>query len=132
VCFGSELRRSLILSRQLPREPEIDDRISIAVATEHTELSPLTAVYAGAHVREITSQRERDDAWRLLMMRNSNLAGFNIPDARDAAFMRARCKYVSVLDNTQGFGHREQIVEGEQGVPTATDISEDHRRSGAQ
>ena len=113
MCFGSELRRSLILSRQLPREPEIDDRISIAVATEPTA-------------------RERDDAWRLLVMRNSNLAGFNIPDARDAAFMRARCKYVSVLDNTQGFGHREQIVEGEQGVPTATDISEDHRRSGAQ
>jgi len=109
-----------------------DDRISIAVATEPTELSQLTAVYAGAHVREITSQNERDDAWRLLMMRNSNLAGFNIPDARDAAFMRATCKYVSVLDYTQGLGHREQIVVDEQGVSTAVDMSEDHWGTGAQ
>jgi len=109
-----------------------DDRISIAVATEPTELSQLTAVYAGAHVREITRQNERDDAWRQLMMRNSNLAGFNIPDARDAAFMRARCKYVSVLDYTQGLGHREQIVVDEQGVSTAVDMSEDHWGTGAQ
>jgi hypothetical protein len=58
-------------------------------------------------------------------MRNSNLAGFNIPDARDAAFMRARCKYVSVLDYTQGLGHREQMVVDEQGAPAAIDLTDD-------
>lgn len=99
-----------------------DDRISIAVATEPAELSQLTAVYAGAHAREITDQHERDDAWRLLMMRNSNLAGFNIPDPRDATFMHARCKYVSVLDYTQGLGHHEQFVVDDQGVPTEADL----------
>jgi len=102
-----------------------DNRISMAVATEPTELNQLTAVYAGAHAQEITSQHERDDAWRLLMMRNSNLAGFNIPDARDAAFMRARCKYVSVLDYTQGLGHREQMVVDDQGAPAAIDLTDD-------
>lgn len=109
-----------------------DDRISIAVATEPTELSQLTAVYAGAHAQEITDQPGRDDAWRLLMMRDSNLAGFNIPDPRDATFMRARCKYVSVLDYTQGLGHREQIVVDEQGVPTGIELTEDQWGAGAQ
>ena len=107
-----------------------DDRISIAVANEPIELSQLTAVYAGAHARELTSQRERDGAWRLLMMRNSSLAGFSIPAARDAVFMRARCKYVSVLDFTQGLGHREQLVVDEQGAPTAIDLTEDHWGTG--
>jgi len=107
-----------------------DDRISIAVATEPTELSQLTAVYAGAYVREITSQQERDDAWRLLMMRSSSVAGFSIPDARDAAFMRARCKYVSVLDYTQGLGHREQLIVDEQGVPTPIDSTDDQWGTG--
>jgi hypothetical protein len=102
-----------------------DDRISIAVAAEPVELNQLTAVYAGAHAQEITDQRGRDDAWRLLMMRNSNLAGFNIPDPRDATFMHARCKYVSVLDYTQGLGHREQFVVGDQGVPTEADVVQD-------
>jgi Pyridoxamine 5'-phosphate oxidase len=102
-----------------------DDRISIAVAAEPAELSQLTAVYAGAHAREITNQRERDDAWRLLMMRNSNLAGFNIPDPRDATFMYARCKYVSMLDYTQGLGHREQFIVDERGVPSEADLGRD-------
>lgn len=95
---------------------EQDDRISIAVAAEPMELADLQAVYAGAHAREITDAKERDDVWRLLMMRHSNLAGFKIPDADDAVFMRARCKYVSLLDFTQGPGHREMLTLDDQGA----------------
>src|SRR6476469_1487577 len=39
-----------------------DDRISIAVAVEPSELSQLQAVYAAAHAHEITDLTERDDA----------------------------------------------------------------------
>jgi mannose-6-phosphate isomerase-like protein (cupin superfamily) len=95
---------------------EKDDRISIAIAEEPKELGELQAIYAGAHVSEISDPKGREDAWRLLMERHANLAGFQIPDAGEAAFMHARCKYVSMLDYTQGPGHREQLIIDEQGT----------------
>jgi nitroimidazol reductase NimA-like FMN-containing flavoprotein (pyridoxamine 5'-phosphate oxidase superfamily) len=93
-----------------------DDRISIAVATEPAELSQLQAVYAGAHAHEITDETERQEAWRLLMERHSNLAGFKMPDAAEAVLMRATCKYVSVLDFTQGPGHHEELTIDDRGA----------------
>lgn len=93
-----------------------DDRVSIAVAAEPMELAHLQAVYAGAHAQEVTDASEREEAWRMLMIRHSNLAGFKIPDGGDAAFMRARCKYVSMLDFTQGPGHREMLTLDDQGA----------------
>lgn len=102
-----------------------DDRISIAIAPEPAEIHDLQAVYAGAHAREITDPTEREDAWRELMQRHSNLSGFQMPDAGDATFMRATCKYLSVLDFTQGLGHREQLTIDDQGVPVDIDVQQD-------
>jgi nitroimidazol reductase NimA-like FMN-containing flavoprotein (pyridoxamine 5'-phosphate oxidase superfamily) len=93
-----------------------NDRISIAVAEEPKDMSQLQAVYAGARAREITDPAERDDAWHLLMQRHANLAGFQIPDAAEAAFMCASCKHISVLDFTQGPGHREQLTIDDSGA----------------
>jgi nitroimidazol reductase NimA-like FMN-containing flavoprotein (pyridoxamine 5'-phosphate oxidase superfamily) len=87
-----------------------DDRISIAVAAEPAELDQLQAVYASAHAREITVESEREAAWRQLMERHANLAGSQIPEATEAVFMAARCEHVSMLDFTQGLGHREQLI----------------------
>jgi len=87
-----------------------DDRISVAVAAEPAELDQLQAVYASAHAREITVESEREAAWRQLMERHANLAGSQIPEATEAVFMRARCEHVSMLDFTQGLGHREQLI----------------------
>lgn len=98
-----------------------DDRISIAVLADAKELSDLKAVYAGAHAREITDPAEREKSWKLLMERHANLAGFKIPDAGDAVFMSATCKYVSVLDFTKGIGHREQLTIGGDGAPENID-----------
>jgi hypothetical protein len=100
-----------------------DDRISIAVTSEPPDLGEIKAVYAGAHAREITDPKERDQAWNMLMERHSNLGGFQIPDAGEAAFMHATCKYVSVLDFSQGLGHRDQLLIGDQGVPVPIDGS---------
>ena len=38
--------------------------------------------------------------------------------------MRARCQYISVLDYTQGIGHREQLVI-EDGALASADLHED-------
>lgn len=102
-----------------------DDRISIAVAREPAELEQLKAVYAGLKAKEITDSQERDDAWALLRERHSNLAGFKLPDANQAVFMRGKCRHVSVLDFSQGLGHREQITVDDRGVVTDEGLSKD-------
>ena len=91
---------------------EHDDRISIAVGEEPADIRKLQAVYAGAHASEVTDPGERGDAWRLLEQRHPNLADFGLPEPRQAAMMRAECKYVSLLDYSKGFGHTEALTVG--------------------
>ena len=121
---GFDLFFMIFRSSQKFANIQADDRISIAVASEPSEMSQLQAVYAGAHAREITDESERREAWRLLTMRHANLSGFQMPGGQ-AAFMRARCRFVSVLDYTQGPGHREQLVVDENGVPGEPDFGRD-------
>jgi hypothetical protein len=125
VNDGFEIIFMIFRSSQKFANIQRDDRISIAVAGEPADLSDLKAVYAGAHASEITEPKEREEAWRLLMQRHSNLAGFQLPDAGEAAFMRATCKYVSMLDFSQGIGHREQLTIDDQGVPVELDQEKD-------
>lgn len=86
-----------------------DGRISIAVNREPDHLSDIKAVYAGAHAAEVTDAREREIAWNLLMERHPNLADFG-PPSDDEAMMHAACKYVSILDYSQGIGHTETLT----------------------
>ena len=102
-----------------------DNRVSIAVAPEPAELEQLKAVYAGLTVREITDTQEQIEAWRLLMERHSNLAGFKIPASNQAVFMGGRCKHVSVLDFSEGAGHREQLTVDDNGALTKEDRTKD-------
>lgn len=102
-----------------------DDRISIAIAAEPRDMEQLSAVYAAAHAREITDPDERQEAWRLLMERHSNLAGFQIPDESEAVFMCATCKYVSVLDYSQGPGHREFLTINDHGVAEEVELGKE-------
>jgi nitroimidazol reductase NimA-like FMN-containing flavoprotein (pyridoxamine 5'-phosphate oxidase superfamily) len=90
-----------------------DDRISIAVSGEPSHLSEIKAVYAGAHASEVTDPKEREVAWSLLLKRHPNLGDFGMPDETETALMRASCKFVSVLDYSQGIGHAEALTVGE-------------------
>ena len=87
-----------------------DDRVSIAVSGEASSLGEIKAVYAGAHAAEVADQAERQRAWRLMMERHPNLADFGLPDDRETALMRARCKHVSVVDYSRGIGHTEALT----------------------
>ena len=95
------------------RNIQKDDRVSIAVSAEASFLGEIKAVYAGAHAAEILDRSEREAAWRLLLERHPNLFDFGMPDDEDTALMRARCKYVSVLDYSKGIGHTEALTVGE-------------------
>jgi nitroimidazol reductase NimA-like FMN-containing flavoprotein (pyridoxamine 5'-phosphate oxidase superfamily) len=93
-----------------------DDRIAIAVGKEPADMRETQAVYAGAHASEVTDAKQREHAWHLLEERHPNLANFEPPPAAEAAMMRAMCKYVSILDFTQGFGHTDGLTVGDSGI----------------
>ncbi len=92
-----------------------DNRVSIAISGDPNNLSDVKAVYAGAQASEVTDERERTLAWSLLSNRHPGLADFGRPDQTETALMRAVCKYVSVLDYSQGIGHTEELTVGENG-----------------
>ena len=121
---GFELLFLIYRSGQKFANIKQDDRVSIAVSAEPSDLNDLQAVFAGGHATEITDEAERQEAWRQLMQRHSNLAGSQLPNATEAVFMRVRCQYVSMLDFTQGLGHREQF-EVVSGQPVSAELDRD-------
>jgi nitroimidazol reductase NimA-like FMN-containing flavoprotein (pyridoxamine 5'-phosphate oxidase superfamily) len=84
-----------------------DDRVSIAVGEEPRDLHHLEAVYAAAHAFEVTDLKQAEHAWRLLIQRHPNLGHFQQPEGSETALMCANCKFLSVLDYSQGVGHAE-------------------------
>jgi nitroimidazol reductase NimA-like FMN-containing flavoprotein (pyridoxamine 5'-phosphate oxidase superfamily) len=93
----------------------LDDRVALAVSAEPSFLGAIKAVYAGAHAAEVKDPEERARAWRLLLERHPNLGDFGLPDDSTTALMRAKCKYVSVLDYGKGIGHSEELVVPDDG-----------------
>lgn len=87
-----------------------DKRVAITVGQEPSEVSQIKAVYAGCEVHEVTDLGERSRAWMLLAKRHPNLTDLAPPEAADVATMVAECRYVSVLDYTQGLGHTESLT----------------------
>lgn len=86
-----------------------DDRVSLAVGSEPRTLVDVEAVYAAGHAREITDAGDRSAAWRLLVERHPNLAGFDEPSPSETAMMRLKCEFVSLVDYSQGLGHKDDI-----------------------
>jgi hypothetical protein len=79
-------------------------------------LRDIKAVYAGCHAEEVTDLAEKSHAWTLLAERHPNLTDLAPPGKDEVATMKAECKYVSVLDYSQGLGHTEALtIEARQG-----------------
>jgi nitroimidazol reductase NimA-like FMN-containing flavoprotein (pyridoxamine 5'-phosphate oxidase superfamily) len=87
-----------------------DNRVSVSVGHEPSELRQIKAVYAGCCAREVTDLKERSHAWTLLAERHPNLTDLAPPQKDEVATMMAQCRYVSVLDYSQGLGHTESLT----------------------
>lgn len=110
---GWDIYFTIFRSSQKFSNIALDDRVAIAIAGEPGFVSDIKAVYAGAHAAEVTDPNERSLAWKLLTERHPNLIDFAPPGDTDEAIMRATCKYVSVLDYSQGIGHTEALTVGD-------------------
>lgn len=108
------LRLYFLISRSSQKFANIssDDRVSVAIGEEPSDLTQLQAVYAGAHASEVTEEAQRAEAWRRLVGRHPNLADYILPERSEAAMMSATCIHVSVLDFTKGLGHTDSLTIG--------------------
>lgn len=88
----------------------LENRVSISVGHEPESLHEIKAVYAGCYAREITDTKEGSHAWQLLAKRHPNLTGLAPSQKDGVAIMIAECRYVSVLDYSQGLGHTEALT----------------------
>ncbi len=89
-----------------------DDRVSISVGQEPESLREIKAVFAGCNAREVTDIDERVHAWLLLAERHPNLTDLAPPKSEDVATMVADCRFISLLDYSQGLGHTESLTIG--------------------
>jgi nitroimidazol reductase NimA-like FMN-containing flavoprotein (pyridoxamine 5'-phosphate oxidase superfamily) len=87
-----------------------DSRVAITVAREPAEPRQIKAVYAGCAVSEVSELAERSRAWELLAKRHPNLTDLAPPGEAEVATMAADCKYLTVLDYSQGLGHTETLT----------------------
>jgi len=100
-----------------------DNRVAITVGQEPAELRQIKAVYAGCEAHEVTDLAERSRAWMLLAKRHPNLTDLAPPETAEVATMAAECRYVSVIDYSQGLGHSESlVVENPIGAPAARSV----------
>ena len=90
-----------------------DERVAITVGQEPIQLRDVRAVFAGCTVSEVTDLAQRSGAWMLLAQRHPQLTDLAPPGTDEVATMVAECKYVSVLDYSQGIGHTEAFVAGQ-------------------
>jgi nitroimidazol reductase NimA-like FMN-containing flavoprotein (pyridoxamine 5'-phosphate oxidase superfamily) len=86
-----------------------ESRVSISTAHEPRALADIKAVYAGCCAREVTDLKEKSRAWMLLAERHPNLTDLAPRQDDEVATMVAECRYVSVLDYSQGLGHTESL-----------------------
>ncbi len=94
-----------------------DNRVSITVGHEPSELRDIKAVYAGCTAHELTDVGEKSRAWMLLAQRHPNLTDLAPPDTAEVATMVADCRHVSVLDYSEALGHTEYLtVDAEVGA----------------
>ena len=107
---GWRLYFVISLTSQKLENIRFDNRVSICVGQEPESLHDIKAVYAGCYAREITDREEGSHCWQLLAKRHPNLTGL-APSLEDGvAIMVAECRYVSVLDYSQGLGHAESLT----------------------
>jgi len=92
------------------RNISLESRVSVSVGHEPRQLRDIKAVYAGCEAREVADIQERSRAWALLAERHPNLTDLAPPQDDEVATMVAECRYVSVLDYSQGLGHTESLT----------------------
>ena len=88
---------------------KLENRVSLAVGEEPQQIQYAKAVYAAALASQVRGQKARVAAWAILSTRHPYLSDFEMPGVGKGIMIRARCRYLTVLDYAQGLGHCDSV-----------------------
>lgn len=86
-----------------------DDRVSLTIADDTSDLSAITGLSMAAHAEAVVDMAEADRIMRMILHRYPGQA-FPVPLSRLRVF-RVIPTVISVVDYFKGFGHADLIVE---------------------
>ena len=88
-----------------------DNRISIAIDHDTSQVMEITGLSMAARAEAITDAREGERVLKLLMSRYPEQKSFPLPmpAATDVRLFKVTPSVISVLDYTKGFGHTDLV-----------------------
>lgn len=100
------------LDSQKARNLDRDDRISLTIDHDATDLMSITGLSMAAHAHPITDRSEADRVLRMLPLKYPDAPPLpmRMPSADEVRLFRVTPVVISVLDYSKGFGHTDLVT----------------------
>jgi len=89
-----------------------DDRVSLTIDDDSAQIMQITGLSMAAHAARVSDRREAEKVLGMLPLRYPAQDSFplSMPKPEEVAIFRLSPTVISVLDYTQGFGHRDLVT----------------------
>jgi nitroimidazol reductase NimA-like FMN-containing flavoprotein (pyridoxamine 5'-phosphate oxidase superfamily) len=107
------------------RNIERDDRVSLVIGRDFHDPASIKALSIAARASEVTDDKQRQRAIKLLLERHPGLQRLEPPRPGHSAVMRANPQVITILDYSKGFGHADLLTVGPGGLTEMTAARDD-------
>lgn len=116
-----------VISRQSQKFKNIerDGRVSLAIGRDFHDPTTIKALSIAARADEVTDDKQRRRAIKLLLERHPGLQRLEPPAPGHSAVMRANPQIITILDYSKGFGHADLLTVGPGGLTEMTAARDD-------
>ena len=89
-----------------------DDRVSLTIDHDTSDLMAITGLSMAAHARVVTDRSEAEKVLRMLPLKYPEQVSLPVPmpTPQDVRIFRVTPTVISVLDYSKGFGHTELVT----------------------
>jgi general stress protein 26 len=100
------------LDSQKARNLARDDRVSLTIDHDTSDLMAITGLSMAAHATAVTDRAEAEKVLRMLPLKypEQQSLPMQMPTPDDVRLFRVTPAVISVLDYSQGFGHTDQVA----------------------
>ncbi|WP_174909739.1 pyridoxamine 5'-phosphate oxidase family protein [Burkholderia diffusa] len=84
-----------------------DDRVSLTIDHDTSDLMAITGLSMAAHARPVTDRAEAEKVLRMLPLKYPDMQAPPMPSPDEVRIFRVIPTVISVLDYSQGFGHTD-------------------------
>ena len=93
-----------------------DNRVSLAIGRDFHDPAAIRGLSIAARASEVTDQRQRVRAAKLLLSQHPGLKKLDEEDLEGTAVMRAAPTILTIIDYSKGFGHSDILTVAPGGV----------------